>query len=133
MTRKEAREQAFILIFEKSFREESMEEIIADALEHGLIASDDYVEAVTKGVEAQQEALDARITANLKGWTLSRLSRVALAALRLAVYEMLYMQDIPTGVSINEAVELTKKFATEDDAAYINGVLGTIAREGAHA
>lgn len=133
MTRKEAREQAFILIFEKSFREEPMEEIIADAFEYGLITPEDYVETVANGVEAQKETIDARIAANLKGWSLNRLSKVALAALRLAVYEMLYMDDIPTGVSINEAVELTKKFATEDDAAYINGVLGTIARESENA
>lgn len=129
MTRKEAREQAFILIFEKSFREEPMEEIIADAFEYGLITPEDYVETVANGVEREKVTIDARIALNLKGWSLNRLSKVALAALRLAVYEMLYMDDIPTGVSINEAVELTKKFATEDDAAYINGVLGTIARE----
>ncbi len=128
MTRKEAREQAFILLFEKSFREESMEEILAGAVEDRLLEPDLYLESVAVGVYANLGAIDAAIAGHLQSWTIDRVSRVALAALRLSAYELLYLPEIPTGVSINEAVELTKKYATEQDAAYLNGVLGSLAK-----
>lgn len=128
MTRKEAREQAFILIFEKSFRDEPMEEIIADAVQCRLIAPNAYADGTAAGVFDHLDEIDAAVSANLRGWALDRLSRVALAVLRLAVYEIFYLPEIPESVSINEAVELTKKFATEEDAAYVNGVLGSIVR-----
>ena len=128
MTRKEAREQAFILIFEKSFRDEPMEEIIADAVQCRLIEPDEYADGAAAGVFEQLDRIDAAISSNLQGWAIDRLSRVALAVLRLAVYEIEYIPEIPESVSINEAVELTKKFATEEDAAYVNGVLGSIVR-----
>lgn len=129
MTRKEAREQAFILIFEKSFRNEPMEEIIADAVQCRLIKPDAYADGAAIGVFEQIDEIDASISANLRGWAIDRLSRVALAVLRLAVYEIFHIPDIPESVSVNEAVELTKKFATEEDAAYVNGVLGSIVRD----
>lgn len=130
MTRKEAREQAFILVFEKSFRDESMEEIIKSALEDRLIESDEYVETAANGVFSRIEEIDELITSNLKGWKLDRVSRVALAAMRLSVFEIKFMPEIPDSVSVNEAVEITKKFATTEDSAYINGVLGSIIRGG---
>lgn len=128
MTRKEAREQAFILVFEKCFRKESVEEIIESALDDGMIEENDYARSAAIGVYDNLQEIDQKISDNLKGWTIGRLSKVSLAAMRLSVCEMLYLQDIPVGVSINEAVELTKKFATEEDAAYVNGVLGSVAK-----
>ncbi len=127
MNRKTARENAFILIFERCFREDSVEAIIEDAIEAREFEYDDYVETVFKGVCEKSLEIDEAISANLKGWNISRLSKVALSVLRLAVYEMLYIAEVPLKVSINEAVEIAKKYSTQDDASYINGVLGSIA------
>lgn len=128
MNRKTARENAFILIFEKNFREDSVLDIIADAIEARNFEYDDYVETVFKGVFDNLEKIDECISVNIRGWKISRLSKVTLSLLRLAIFEMLYMAEIPLGVSINEAVELAKKYSTADDAAYINGVLGTVSK-----
>ncbi len=127
MNRKTARENAFILIFERCFRDDSVEDIIKDAIEAREFEYDDYVEKIFKGVCDNTVSLDESISANLKGWNITRLSKVSLSLLRLAVYEMLYVEDVPVKVSINEAVEIAKKYSTQDDAAYINGVLGSIA------
>lgn len=127
MNRKTARENAFILIFEKCFRDDSVEDIIADAIEARDFEYDDYVEKIFKGVCEKTAELDTVISANLKGWSITRLSKVTLSLLRLAVFEMMYVDDIPIKVSINEAVEIAKKYSTQDDAAYINGVLGSVA------
>ena len=127
MNRKTARENAFILIFERCFREDSVEAIIEDAIEAREFEYDDYVELVFKGVCEKSLEIDEAIIANLKGWNINRLSKVALSLLRLAIYEMLYVDSIPVKVSINEAVEIAKKYSTQEDAAYINGVLGSVA------
>ena len=129
MTRREAREQAFILVFEKSFNEQSdMDELISLAREFGVIGEDEFLEAlVAKACEMQAE-IDEHISANAKGWKLNRISKVSLAIMRLALAEILYFDDIPSGVSINEAVELAKKYATDEDASFVNGLLGTVAR-----
>ncbi|MBR6693702.1 MAG: transcription antitermination factor NusB [Clostridia bacterium] len=127
MNRKTARENAFILIFERCFREDSVEAIIEDAIEAREFEYDDYVELVFKGVCEKSLEIDEAIIANLKGWNINRLSKVALSLLRLAIYEMLYVDSVPVKVSINEAVEIAKKYSTQEDAAYINGVLGSVA------
>lgn len=128
MNRKTARENAFILIFEKNFRADSIESIIEDAIEARNFEYDEYVEVVFKGVFDNIEKIDKLISDNLHGWKLARLSKVAVSLLRLAVFEILFMEDIPVSVSINEAVEIAKKYSTQDDASYINGVLGSIAK-----
>lgn len=128
MTRKEERQQAFAIIFEKSFKGDSLETIIGDAIEAEAYTESDYCSNSIFGVFRNIEAIDGLLSANLKDWTLDRISRVALSVLRLAVYEIKYMNDIPVGASINEAVELTKKFSTKEDASFVNGVLGTIAK-----
>ncbi len=127
MNRKTARENAFILIFERCFRSDSVEDIIADAIEARDFEYDDYVETVFKGVCEKTVEIDSAISANLQGWSITRLSKVTLSLLRLAVFEMMYLEEIPVKVSINEAVEIAKKYSTQDDASYINGVLGSVA------
>ena len=128
MTRKEAREQAFVLIFEKQFRDDSPDEILNYAKEIRGFEADEYTELVFRGVNDRCAQLDEIISANLKNWKLERVSKVALAVLRLAVYEMKFIEDVPLSVSINEAVELCKKFAAKDDASFVNGILGSIAK-----
>lgn len=129
MTRREAREQAFILVFEKSFNEQAeITELIELAKEFGVIEDDEFLEALVKATYDKQNEIDEHISKNAKGWKLNRISKVSLAILRLALAEILYFDDIPAGVSINEAVELAKKYATDDDASFVNGLLGTVAR-----
>lgn len=128
MNRKTARENAFILVFEKNFRDEPLTSIIEDAIEARNFEYDDYVEKVFCGIFDNLSEIDAKITENLRGWKLNRISKVSLSLMRIAVYEMLYMEDIPDSVSINEAVTLAKKYSTQDDSAFINGVLGTISK-----
>lgn len=128
MNRREEREQAFILVFEKMFREESMEEIFDCAVEARDYIENEYVREVSIGVYDNISRIDSLISENSKGWSISRISKVGLAAMRIAVYEMLYKDEIPVSVSINEAVELIKKYATEKDSAFANGIMGTVAK-----
>ena len=128
MTRKQSREQAFILLFEYSFTQDSAEELFEIAREVGAEDPDDYCVKVVNSAIDNIDAMDELISKFSKGWTTSRISRVALAALRLAIAEIRYLDDIPASVSINECVELIKKYASEQDASFAHGILGSIVR-----
>lgn len=128
MTRREARELAFVLLFEKSFTDAPVREILMDAGEARDVESDEFALSLAEGAESRLESIDGIISAHSHKWSKGRMSRVALSIMRLAVYEMLYREDIPVSVSINEAVELAKKYGGDEDSAFINGVLGGISR-----
>lgn len=130
MTRRESRELAFILVFEKSFQGDDVTiiELIENALELEIFPTNAFAENLARKVYDNLEEVDSAINENLVGWSAKRISRVARAILRVAVAELLY-SDIPVGVAINEAIEITKKYATTDDAAYVNGVLGAVAKK----
>lgn len=129
MTRREAREQAFIILFEKIFDDEStITEIVETAKEAELIKINSFAENTLNAVEENFAEIDEIIEANSQDWTLGRLPKVTLAILRLAVAEIRYIDDVPNGVAVNEAVELAKKYGTNEDASFINGILGTIAK-----
>lgn len=129
MTRKQAREEAFILVFEKQFNEDSLENIIELAVEVRDITPDDYINKVFFGVYEHIDELDGIISSNAIGWKIGRISKTSLAILRLAVFEIKYMEDIPQSVSINEAVELCKKYATKEDASFVNGILASVVKQ----
>ncbi len=130
MTRREAREQAFIVLFEKIFDNETpISEIVETAKDAELIKINSFAENVLNAVENNSEEIDSVIEANSQDWTLVRLPKVSLAILRLAVAEIKYIDEVPNGVAVNEAVELAKKYGTNEDASFINGILGTIAKE----
>lgn len=130
MTRREAREQAFVLIFEKSFRlDETVLDIAEDAFEEDQIEKDDFALMLAKKTEENLEDIDIYIEKYSRGWSIKRIPRVALAILRIAICEMLYVEEVPVGVSINEAVELAKTYAGENDGSFINGILGSVSRE----
>ena len=74
------------------------------------------------------QEIEELIEANLKGWKLNRISKIALAAMRISVYEMKYIKSVPVSVSINEAVKMTKEFASDKDGSFVNGVLGSVAK-----
>lgn len=129
MTRREAREQAFFVLFEKIFDKEStISEIISNAKEAELIKLNGFAELTLKNVEDNFEAIDALIIENSEKWSIERLPKVSLAILRLAIGEIKYCEDVPAGVAVNEAVELAKKYGTEADASFVNGLLGTIVK-----
>ncbi len=137
MSRKIAREVAFKIIFSNEFEQSSIKELIenivsdnelAETTNKNDISSEDkkYIEQVVLGIAEKKDELDEKIKTYLKGWTMDRISKTDLAILRLAVYEMLYREDIPCKVSINEAVELAKAFCEETSPAFINGVLAGV-------
>lgn len=128
MTRKQAREEAFILIFEKEFNDDALQDILTLAEEVRDIKADDYVKNVFFGVFENIQTIDEKISQNAVGWSINRITKTALAILRLAIYEIEFYDEIPVSVSINEAVELAKKYATKEDASFINGILSTIAK-----
>lgn len=129
MTRHESRELAFILVFEKSFQEDqTIIDLIESALELEIFPENAFAETLARKVYDNIETIDSTINENLVGWSAKRISKVSRAILRLAVCELMFT-DVPVGVAINEAVEISKKYATEDDASYVNGVLGAIAKK----
>lgn len=130
MTRKEAREQAFIIVFEKQFNDEySLDEIIEAARDAEVFEADEFARVLAEKTLAEMDRLDEIISSYLKGgWKINRISKVSLAILRLAVCEMTQFPDIPVSVSINEAVELAKTYAADDDSSFVNGLLASVSR-----
>lgn len=128
LSRSAARELAFELVFEKNFREEPVSQIMETAVEARQVENDAFARETACGVFEHIDEIDSVISQNLQGWTINRVSKVALSVMRLSVYEILFSEDVPDSVSVNEAVELAKKFGGEDDSSYVNGVLGSVVR-----
>ncbi|MBQ9970038.1 MAG: transcription antitermination factor NusB [Oscillospiraceae bacterium] len=129
MTRHESRQEAFCLLFERIFTDATLEEVMENAVEGRDATLSAYAVELATTADSHQEELDAIIEPKLKKWKLNRISKVSLAALRLAVSELHYEENIPVSVVINEAVELTKRFSGEEDASFVNGVLANIAKD----
>lgn len=129
MGRHEAREQAFLLIFESNFKDETVEELIENAQTAREVEINSFARRVFNGVNEYKENIDKFIEDNIIGWKKNRISKVAISIMRLAIYEMVYESDIPNSVSINEAVELAKKYSTKDESSFINGVLGSVEKQ----
>ncbi len=140
MSRRELREQIFKYIFRIEFndREEMPEQeqfffenLRTEAQERELqeIRDEDAAYISSKGnrIIEKLDELDAMINRQAKGWTTQRMGKVDLTILRLAVYEIVFDDDVPTGVAINEAVELAKKFGQEESSGFVNGVLAKFA------
>ncbi len=137
MSRKIAREVAFKIIFETSFQGDEkisklMNELLENAEEKYEVNSEDdkYIQEITEGVKEKEAKLDEEIKKHLKGWTMERLNKVDVAILRLAIYEILYRDDIPYKVSVNEAIELAKVFSEESSPSFVNGVLAEVINNG---
>ena len=133
MGRREMREHIFKLLFVSEFNEvEEMPQqmqLYFDSLEDLKPLEQAYMEKKFASVKEHLEEIDNILNENSTGWKTKRMSKVDLNILRLAVYEMIYDQDVPTKVAINEAVEISKNFGGEDSASFVNGVLGKISRE----
>ena len=129
MKRSESREALFILMFQSTFyKDADFNEIIENATEEGEIQIDDYAKRAFEEIHGKLTEIDSSIEKYLNNRSISRLSRVALSALRIAVYEISDQDDVPESVAINEAVNLVKKYDTQESASYVNGVLGSYVR-----
>ncbi|MBR5273150.1 MAG: transcription antitermination factor NusB [Clostridia bacterium] len=129
MTRRESREQALALVFSMMFNGDVPPQEICELSKLSLEFQDDeFSQMLFDGVCENLESIDNAIEKCMKTWNKNRISKVSLAVLRLAIFEILYIDDIPASVSINEAIELAKKFASDDDAAFVNGILGSVTR-----
>ena len=144
MTRGNARELAVHLIYGRDFTGEEPEAVVATRLEKDyykqLSAENDvyaerpsraqmaYIDSVVTGVANREEDLNAQIQKFAIGWDISRISKLARSVMQLAIYEILYIDDVPTGVAISEAGRLAKKYDGDDTGAFVNGILGAFAR-----
>ena len=127
MTRKEARKEVFGLLFESGFKtNENPIEIYDISADNRDIKDDEYVRGVFFGVLNNIEEIDGIIGNHARGWKTERISRVSRTILRIAVYEMLKIENIPMLVSINEAVELCKEYDEEKARPFVNGVLNAV-------
>ncbi len=127
MTRRQVREQIFLLLFSAEFftKEERETQLARNQAELDIPDAADaaYIENKTRDICAHLDEIDEQINARTEGWRTGRMGKAELAIIRLAVYEMKYEEDMPVSVAINEAVELAKVYGDEKGAAFVNGVL----------
>ena len=144
MTRGNARELAVHLIYSQGFTGEEPDRLIAARLEkeyYKLLSAENeiyedrpsraqmqYIDCVVAGVSNRSEELNSEIQKYAIGWDVSRISRLARTIMQLAIFEILYVDDVPTGVAVSEAVRLAKKYDGDDTGAFVNGILGSFAR-----
>ena len=130
MTRREAREAVLALLFERACRtDETAEEVYNKSLFLRGAKENEYIHTVYYGVWENAERIDGAISGAANEWRLDRMSRVTLAILRLAAYELYFMENVPKGVTINEALELAKQYDDGAAPAFVNGILNKIASE----
>ena len=144
MTRGNARELAVHLIYSQSFTGEEPQAVVATRLDkeyYGKLSQENevyverpsraqlaYIDGVVSGVANRVEDLNATIQQFSIGWDVSRISRLTRCIMQLAIYEILYAEDVPTGVAISEAVRIAKKYDGDDTGSFVNGILGSFAR-----
>ena len=144
MTRANARELAVHLIYGREFTGEEPEEVVNIRLDKDYYAklSEEndvyaerpsraqtrYIDTVVAGVANRTEELNAQIQKYSIGWDVSRISKLTRCVMQLAIFEILYVEDVPTGVAISEAVRLAKKYDSSDTGSFVNGVLGAFVR-----
>lgn len=127
MNRREAREKAFQILFQLDINDSATEEVIRDFLKKEK--EDAYLKSVAEGVLMNRKEIDERISDKLKNWSFDRLASVEKTTLRIATYEMYYIDGIPLKVTINEAVELAKKYGESSSGKFVNGVLSRMNEE----
>lgn len=131
MSRSISRKLAMQFLFQIEFQLEIIDEQIAhfvDSVGESEMVDRTYFDSIIKGVIDKKDELDKLIEKNTNGWTIDRISKTDLAILRVAIYEMFYREDIPVGVAINEAVEITKEFSPQESPSFVNGILGKLSR-----
>ena len=145
MLRNTAREIAIHLSYELSFTDRNIDDLLNERLTHETFATlagedpiyqeapnakqADYIRRLVKGVDEHAAELDGYIAKYAKGWNFARIPLVASATMRVAMYEILYMPDVPNGAAINEAIEIAKKYETPETVKFMNGILGSFVRQ----
>ena len=145
MTRSSARELDVHLVYEQSFWDKSADQMMDEALQRPVfetlgedepryaefpnVGQRDYIAKLVRGVDEHRSELDGYISQYSIGWNFKRLPRLVVSILRVCMFEILYMADVPNAAAINEAVELTKHYEEQELAAFVNGILGTFVRE----
>ncbi|HJB94594.1 MAG TPA: transcription antitermination factor NusB [Candidatus Mediterraneibacter intestinigallinarum] len=133
MTRSELREHVFKMLFQIEFNDSAdMPDHVKnyfETLEDAREQDKDYIQRKYEAVASCVEEIDGLLNDAAKGWKTSRMSKVDLTILRLAVYEMKWDDDVPEGVAINEAVELAKRFGGDSSSSFVNGILGKLAKQ----
>ncbi len=128
MKRKKARENAFIIIFESFFLDEKEEDFLKYIGKIQDLGFNAYSKELVSGVLKKRDELDSKIKLFLKNWEIERISKILIAILEISFYEILYVDDVDFPVSINEAVELAKKYFGGDGPSFVNGVLGNFVK-----
>lgn len=131
MKRRKAREYALQLLFQLDIRKEKPTATLFKRFWTEYDPDDEvkeFTEEIVKGTFKHLRAIDGKILASAKNWSLDRMASVDRNVLRMAAYEILYRMDIPLSVTINEAIELAKKYGTDDSGAFVNGILDSVAR-----
>lgn len=124
MKRRTAREKAFKILFQLDINDDEPKEMIKALLESE--ENDAFLKSLVQGVTEHREEIDAIISKNLENWTLQRIASVERTILRIAAFEITFMEDIPNNVAINEAVELGNTYGDDKSGKFINGVLSKI-------
>ena len=144
MTRGNARELAVHLIYGRNFTGEEPADVVATRLNkeyYGMLSAENdvysdrpsraqvaYIDGVVSGVANREEDLNAIIQKFSIGWDITRISKLVRSVMQLAIYEILYVEDVPTGVAVSEAVRIAKKYDGDDTGSFVNGILGAFAR-----
>lgn len=129
MSRKKARDNAFKCIYELEFdNEKNVDKLLEFCYTENENQNDEkkYIDVVVNGVKENLESIDNIILSKLKNWSMDRIAKIDLAILRLAIYEIMYMEDIPVKVTANEAVELAKLYGNNDSKSFVNGVIAKV-------
>ncbi len=143
MSRKAAREVAVHIVYDYGFSneigDESLQHFLSDEFAESVSKDTDiyskagkeqheYIKAIVSGVSEKSEEIDEEIRKYSVGWNINRISRIAIAIMRVAIYETKYVDDVSERIAINEAVEIAKKYDTAETVSFINGILGSIVR-----
>lgn len=133
MNRRKSREVAMKFLYELSINKQEYEKTIEHYKENTEENTDEidiaYVTKLLKGIQDNNEIIESKIEGNLNNWKLNRLSKIDLSILKICTYEILFDETIPDAVSINEGIELAKRYSEEKSASFINGVLGNIIKQ----
>ena len=127
--RSKARKRALDILFAADLRGDSAIESLDSAIEDGEGPTNAYTATLVRGVVAEQARIDELLSEHAQGWTLDRMPGVDRNVLRLGVYEMLYVDDVPDAVAVSEAVALVRDLSTDDSPAFVNGLLGSVQRD----
>lgn len=129
MNRRKSRELAMKLLFESSINKKDAGEIIEDYKEQNEDYKDmdfEYIKTLLSGIQEKENILNEKIESSLTNWKLNRISKINMAILKVAVFEIFFVEEIPDKVSVNEAIELAKVYSDEKSPAFINGAIGNM-------